>query len=125
MASKPWMTLRESHLVHCLRAKGEHQLNTHRPPSDRWLRPDASHPDDTENHKARAIGEFTRWRQSWVMRDHGFRPNILYWLDYSCLDQDDLEVVRVPAPSVPITRFPGARRPLRLPRVPSVRGRFG
>jgi hypothetical protein len=61
--------------------------------SHRWLRPslDAtrSHPDDPEGRKARAINEFSTWRRNWVLHRHGFLPEIYYWIDYSCMDQEN------------------------------------
>ena len=62
--------------------------------SHRWLRPSTdpalSHPDDTDNTKAKALSEFTAWRCSWVQRRHGFKPEIFFWVDYSCFDQTDI-----------------------------------
>jgi hypothetical protein len=62
--------------------------------SHRWLRPsldDAfSHPDDASNTKAKALAEFAQWRRCWVQRRHGFEPEIFYWLDFSCFDQQDV-----------------------------------
>ena len=49
------------------------------------------YPDTPTNDKAKAICEFTKWRKSWVRRNHFFTPCIFYWIDYSCLDQDNLE----------------------------------
>lgn len=61
--------------------------------SHRWLRPSLdprrSHPDDPGNGKARAIIEFSSWRRQWVLHRHGFLPEIYYWIDYSCIDQDN------------------------------------
>ena len=61
--------------------------------SHRWLRPSLdparSHPDGPGGEKARAINEFSRWRREWVRSKHGFTPEIFYWIDYSCIDQDD------------------------------------
>ena len=62
--------------------------------SHRWLRPrlgsDGSHPDSMENEKAKAINEFSQWRQHWVRSMHGFTPEIFYWIDFCCIDQHDL-----------------------------------
>lgn len=61
--------------------------------SHRWLRPrlpsGVSHPDTLEDEKAYAINEFTKWRQRWVEVQHGFTPEIFYWIDYCCIDQRD------------------------------------
>ena len=61
--------------------------------SHRWLRPsldpNISHPD-AENHcKAAAINEFSKWRKKWVENTHRFTPEIFYWIDYCCVDQDN------------------------------------
>jgi hypothetical protein len=60
--------------------------------SHRWSRPslDAalSHPDDKDSTKARALVEFAKWRREWVRQRHGFLPEIFYWIDYCCFDQD-------------------------------------
>lgn len=62
--------------------------------SHRWLRPSISpgqsHPDDVDGTKAMALAEFSRWRRDWVARNHGFAPEIYYWIDYCCFDQSDL-----------------------------------
>ncbi|CAF3116425.1 unnamed protein product [Rotaria sp. Silwood2] len=62
--------------------------------SHRWLRPrlnsSESHPDSIDNQKAKAINEFTKWRQEWVELKHGFVPEIFYWIDFCCIDQYDL-----------------------------------
>jgi hypothetical protein len=62
--------------------------------SHRWLRPrlhsNESHPDSIENEKAKAINEFSKWRQTWVETNHGFIPEIFYWIDFSCINQHDL-----------------------------------
>ena len=59
--------------------------------SHRWLRPSINrlqaHPDSESNDKALAINEFTKWRREWVKNRHGFRPEIYYWIDYTCIDQ--------------------------------------
>src|SRR5262245_54824114 len=61
--------------------------------SHRWLRPSLnrslSHPDSPGGEKACAINEFSRWRRQWVLRRHGFLPEIYYWVDYSCMDQEN------------------------------------
>ena len=63
--------------------------------SHRWLRPrlnsNESHPDSIENEKAKAINEFSKWRQTWVRSLHGFSPEIYYWIDFCCIDQHDLK----------------------------------
>jgi hypothetical protein len=60
--------------------------------SHRWLRPSLdrhlSHPDGIGNEKAQAIGEFSRWRREWVRHRHGFVPELFYWIDYCCIDQN-------------------------------------
>jgi len=62
--------------------------------SHRWLRPrlnsNESHPDSIENEKAKAINEFSKWRQNWVKIKHGFIPEIFYWIDFCCINQHDL-----------------------------------
>lgn len=59
--------------------------------SHRWLRPSLnpseSHPDSLTHEKASAINEFSQWRRTWVLKNHGFEPEIFYWIDYSCIDQ--------------------------------------
>jgi hypothetical protein len=61
--------------------------------SHRWLRPSLdpsrSHPDSPNGEKARALNEFSLWRRQWVLSRHGFLPEIFYWIDYSCIDQDN------------------------------------
>jgi hypothetical protein len=61
--------------------------------SHRWLcpslDPSRSHADNAEGEKARAIQEFSRWRRQWVLHRHGFLPEIFYWIDYSCMDQEN------------------------------------
>jgi hypothetical protein len=61
--------------------------------SHRWLRPSldraSSHPDTPGNDKARALNEFSTWRRKWVKTRHDFEPEIFYWLDYSCVDQNN------------------------------------
>lgn len=61
--------------------------------SHRWLRPSVdsalSHADSLNDEKARAINEFSRWRRRWVRQRHRFDPEIYYWIDYSCVDQDN------------------------------------
>jgi hypothetical protein len=61
--------------------------------SHRWLRPSLdpllSHPDSCDNEKARAINEFSSWRREWVLQRHNFLPEIYYWIDFSCIDQDN------------------------------------
>jgi hypothetical protein len=61
--------------------------------SHRWLQPSLdptrSHPDDATGSKARAINEFSVWRRKWVRHRHGFLPEVYYWLDYTCMDQDN------------------------------------
>ncbi|WP_372367022.1 hypothetical protein [Candidatus Uabimicrobium sp. HlEnr_7] len=61
--------------------------------SHRWLNPSldsiSSHPDDNNNRKALAINEFSKWRKKWVAETHGFTPEIFYWIDYCCVDQDN------------------------------------
>ena len=60
--------------------------------SHRWLRPSLdpslSHPDSPDAEKAGAINEFSKWRRRWVLHRHGFLPELFYWIDYSCIDQD-------------------------------------
>lgn len=62
--------------------------------SHRWLRPNMDrskgYPDTQNNVKAKALIEFVEWRQNWVSHNHGFVPTILFWIDYSCFDQDNL-----------------------------------
>jgi hypothetical protein len=62
--------------------------------SHRWLRPrlnsNESHPDSIDHEKAKAINEFTKWRQKWVETEHHFTPEIFYWIDFCCIDQHDL-----------------------------------
>jgi hypothetical protein len=62
--------------------------------SHRWLRPSLdpsrSDPDGPECEKARAINEFSQWRRQWVLHRHGFLPEIYYWIDYSCIDQENI-----------------------------------
>src|SRR5688500_2964730 len=59
--------------------------------SHRWLRPSLdptrSHPDGPDHEKARAVHQFSLWRRQWVLHQHGFLPEIFYWIDYSCIDQ--------------------------------------
>lgn len=59
--------------------------------SHRWLRPSLdpskSHPDSPLHEKAKAIREFSLWRRQWVQNNHGFSPEIFYWIDYCCIDQ--------------------------------------
>ena len=61
--------------------------------SHRWLRPSLdraqSHPDSPSGEKVRAINEFSQWRRQWVLHTHGFLPEIYYWIDYSCMDQEN------------------------------------
>lgn len=61
--------------------------------SHRWLRPSldrsCAHPDLSNNRKAQAINEFSDWRRQWVLKRHGFLPEIFYWIDFSCIDQTD------------------------------------
>ena len=60
--------------------------------SHRWLRPSltvSAHPDDINNSKATAITEFSMWRRQWVLSKHGFLPEIFYWIDFSCIDQEN------------------------------------
>jgi hypothetical protein len=63
--------------------------------SHRWLRPSRdpllSHPDSPDGQKARAINEFSLWRRKWVQDRHGFLPEVYYWIDFSCMDQEDNE----------------------------------
>ncbi len=62
--------------------------------SHRWLNASMdgciSHPDDAHSTKAKALVEFSRWRRDWVMRRHGFFPEIYYWIDYCCFDRSNL-----------------------------------
>jgi hypothetical protein len=64
--------------------------------SHRWLRPSLdrrhSHPDGPENAKVKALNEFSLWRRQWVLHRHGFLPELYYWIDYSCIDQNHAEV---------------------------------
>ena len=46
-----------------------------------------AHPDSKENSKALALNEFTKWRRNWSLKNHGFEPEIFYWIDFACLDQ--------------------------------------
>jgi hypothetical protein len=61
--------------------------------SHRWLRPSLdpalSHPDSPSGDKARALNEFSQWRRQWVRSRHGFLPELFYWIDYSCIDQEN------------------------------------
>ncbi len=61
--------------------------------SHRWLRPSldrcAAHPDLPDNEKVKAINEFSNWRRQWVQNKHGFLPEIYYWIDFPCIDQND------------------------------------
>lgn len=61
--------------------------------SHRWLKPSldqtTAHPDLPDNRKAKAINEFSDWRRQWVLSKHGFLPEIYYWIDFSCIDQND------------------------------------
>lgn len=67
--------------------------------SHRWLRPSLdpslAHPDSEDHQKAKAINEFSNWRRQWVQQQHGFLPEIYYWIDFACIDQNDT-VVSVP-----------------------------
>lgn len=60
--------------------------------SHRWLRPSvdpsSAHTDTPNGQKASAINEFTQWRRQWVLQKHGFIPEIYYWIDYCCIDQE-------------------------------------
>ncbi|CAF1126061.1 unnamed protein product [Didymodactylos carnosus] len=62
--------------------------------SHRWLRPSLNpveaHPDSVANEKARALNEFSRWRRTWVYKQHGFSPEIFYWIDFCCIDQHNM-----------------------------------
>ena len=64
--------------------------------SHRWLRSSLdrrhSHPDGPGNEKARALDEFSLWRRQWVLDSHGFPPELYYWIDSSCIDQNHAEV---------------------------------
>ena len=68
--------------------------------SHRWLKPSldrrTAHPDLPENTKAKAINEFSEWRRQWVLHKHGFLPEIYYWIDFPCIDQND------PSAAVPL-----------------------
>ena len=61
--------------------------------SHQWLRPslnkDEAHPDSAEHLKASSLNQYSNWRRSWVMQNHDFYPEIFYWIDYSCLDQNN------------------------------------
>jgi hypothetical protein len=61
--------------------------------SHRWLRPSLdpsrSHPDSPTGEKIGAINEFSLWRRKWVLSKHGFLPEIFYWIDYGCIDQEN------------------------------------
>jgi hypothetical protein len=61
--------------------------------SHRWLRASLdkaqAHPDSAGNDKARALAEFTQWRRQWVLHRHHFLPEIYYWIDYCCIDQNN------------------------------------
>lgn len=61
--------------------------------SHRWLQSGNLYkkqkPDNEQNEKASAINEFTKWRKSWVSSRHSFTPDIFYWIDYSCIDQEN------------------------------------
>lgn len=61
--------------------------------SHRWLQPlldpSKSHPERPLHEKAKAIREFSLWRRQWVQSNHGFLPEIFYWIDYCCIDQTD------------------------------------
>jgi hypothetical protein len=61
--------------------------------SHRWLRPSLdpsqSHADNAGGDKARALDQFSRWRRQWVLHRHGFLPEIYYWIDYCCIDQEN------------------------------------
>ncbi len=63
--------------------------------SHRWLQPSLdpskSHPDTSLHEKAKAIREFSLWRRQWVQNNHGFLPEIFYWIDYCCIDQTNTE----------------------------------
>lgn len=62
--------------------------------SHRWLRPSRdrtrSHTDGPDNEKARTLNQFSLWRRQWVQVRHGFLPEIYYWIDYSCINQDEI-----------------------------------
>ena len=64
--------------------------------SHQWLRPslnkDEANPDTVDNLKALSLNEFSDWRRNWVMRNHGFHPEIFYWIDFSCLDQNKPDI---------------------------------
>jgi hypothetical protein len=64
--------------------------------SHRWLRPSrdrlTAHPDLPDNRKAMAINEFSKWRRQWVLHKHGFLPEIFYWIDFPCIDQNNTTV---------------------------------
>lgn len=68
--------------------------------SHRWLRPSLNrlmaHPDLSDNRKAKAINEFSDWRRKWVLHKHGFLPEIYYWIDFPCIDQQN------PSAAVPL-----------------------
>ncbi|CAF0774864.1 unnamed protein product [Didymodactylos carnosus] len=61
--------------------------------SHRWLRsrldPTEAHPDSVDNIKAKVLNEFSLWRRRWVLEQHGFLPEIFYWIDFCCIDQHD------------------------------------
>jgi hypothetical protein len=61
--------------------------------SHRWLRPSLdrkqAHPDGPGNEKAEALNQFSLWRRQWVLHYHGFLPEIYYWIDYTCIDQNN------------------------------------
>ena len=52
---------------------------------------------------ANALGgprmKLVHWRRQWVLNKHGFLPEIFFWIDFSCIDQNDTSVA---VPLLPI-----------------------
>ena len=57
--------------------------------SHRWLRPEASKPDDEENTKAKALIAFSDWYETIYTKQKGSR-NVYFWLDWPSMNQADL-----------------------------------
>eukprot|EP00040_Diaphanoeca_grandis_P030888 m.183507 g.183507 ORF g.183507 m.183507 type:complete len:438 (-) comp32162_c0_seq6:232-1545(-) len=55
--------------------------------SHRWLR--NAHPDTEDHEKARALVEFVKYRKKWTKHQRGIASRIYFWIDISCVDQNN------------------------------------
>jgi hypothetical protein len=73
--------------------------------SHRWLRcqgpRSVHHPDSLDNIKARQLVAFAEWFMA-CNRAAGFKCEVAFWIDWSCADQDNPDIIEMHSAALPL-----------------------